>query len=137
RFVVLSDSPALKGTDALGFEEMAGRLERIIVASREAAPFTASIEAGWGAGKSTLMRRVQRRLEGKAPGQTGALTDARTVWFNAWTAPESQVLEGLVRSVLDELDTNLIRRVARKRKLLRGLGIGASFVAGFFRMGNI
>ena len=137
RFMVLSDSPALDGTDALEFEAMAGRLERIIVASRTSAPFTASIEAGWGAGKSTLMRRVQRRLEGKAPGQTGALTDARTVWFNAWTAPESQVLEGLVRSVLDQLDTNLIRRVARKRKLLRGLGIGASFVAGWFHLGNV
>ena len=135
--MVLADSPALDGTDALEFEAMAGRLERIIVASRTSAPFTASIEAGWGAGKSTLMRRVQRRLEGKAPGQTGALTDARTVWFNAWTAPESQVLEGLVRSVLDQLDTNLIRRVARKRKLLRGLGIGASFVAGFLRLGNV
>ncbi len=78
RFVVLSDSPALDGTDPLEFEAMAGRLERIIVASRTSAPFTASIEAGWGAGKSTLMRRVQRRLEGKAPGQTQPPTDART-----------------------------------------------------------
>ncbi len=137
RFMVLSDSPSLVGDDPLEFEAMAGRLERIIVASRTSAPFTASIEAGWGAGKSTLMRRVQRRLEGGAPGQTRAPTDARTVWFNAWTAPETQVLEGLVRSVLDQLDTNLIRRVARKRKLLRGLGFGASFVAGFFGMGNI
>ena len=99
-FVVLSDSPSLDGDDPLEFEAMAGRLERIIVASRTSAPFTASIEAGWGAGKSTLMRRVQRRLEGKAPDQTQPATDARTVWFNAWTAPETQVLEGLVRSVL-------------------------------------
>lgn len=137
RFVVLSDSPSLDAHDPLEFEAMAGRLERIIVASRTSAPFTASIEAGWGAGKSTLMRRVQRRLEGTAPDQTQPATDARTVWFNAWTAPETQVLEGLVRSVLDQLDTNLIRRVARKRKLLRGLGFGASFVAGFFGMGNI
>jgi hypothetical protein len=116
---------------------MAGRLERIIVASRTSAPFTASIEAGWGAGKSTLMRRVQRRLEGKAPDQHRPPTDARTVWFNAWTAPEAQVLEGLVRSVLDQLDANLLRRIARKRKLLSGLGLGVSVVAGFLGFGNV
>jgi hypothetical protein len=124
-------------TDPLGFEEMAGRLERIIVASRTSAPFTASIEASWGAGKSTLMRRVQRRLEGRAPDQHRAPTDARTVWFNAWTAPEAQVLEGLVRSVLDQIDSNLLRRVARKRKLLHGLGLGASVIAGVFRLGSV
>jgi hypothetical protein len=134
---VLSDSPAMDETDPLEFEVMAGRLERIIVASRTSAPFTASIEAGWGAGKSTLMRRVQRRLEGRAPDQRRAPTDARTVWFNAWTAPEAQVLEGLVRSVLDHLDSNLLRRIARKRKLLSGIGVGVSVAAGFFGLGNI
>lgn len=136
-FLVLSDSPAMDATDPLEFEAMASRLERIIVASRTSAPFTASIEAGWGAGKSTLMRRVQRRLEGKAPDQQRAPTDARTVWFNAWTAPEAQVLEGLVRSVLDQLDSNLLRRIARKRKLLSVLGLGASIAGGFFGLGNV
>ena len=67
------------------------------------------------------MRRVQRRLEGMAPDQTGASTDVRTVWFNAWAAPEAQALEGLIRSVLDQLDTNVLRRIARKRKLVSGL----------------
>jgi regulator of RNase E activity RraA len=83
------------------------------------------------------MRRVQRRLEGKAPDQQRAPTDARTVWFNAWTAPEAQVLEGLVRSVLDQLDSNLLRRIARKRKLLSVLGLGASIAGGFFGLGNV
>ena len=32
RFVVLSDVPALDGIDALGFEAVASRLERIILA---------------------------------------------------------------------------------------------------------
>ena len=120
--MLLSDVPALDGVDdALDFEGVASRLERIIVASRTSTPFTASIEAGWGAGKSTLMRRVQRRLEGRAPDQRGGSTGVRTVWFNAWAAPESQALEGLVRSVLEQLDTNVLRRIARKRRLLRGV----------------
>ena len=59
------------------------------------------------------------------------------MWFNAWTAPEAQVLEGLVRSVLDKLSTNLLRRIARKRKLLRGLGFGVSLVASLFRLGDV
>ena len=136
-FVISSDSPALDGNDPLEFESLAGRLERIIVASRASAPFTVSVEGGWGVGKSTLMRRLERRLQGAAPGQEEALTEARTVWFNAWTAPDTQVLEGLVRSVLDSIDKNLLRRLARKKKLVRGLGLGVSAVAGFFHLGTV
>lgn len=138
RFRVLSDSPALDGPDPLDSEAVARRLEELVVASKDAAPFTVSIEAGWGAGKSTIMRRLERRFHGRAPDQTnGALTNARTVWFNAWTASEGQVLEGLVRSVLNELDNSILRRVARQKKLLRGLGIGASAVAGLLGVGNV
>ena len=88
-------------------------------------------------GKSTLMRRVQRRLEGKAPNQHSVGVDARTVWFNVWAAPDGGALEGLIRSVLDQLDTNILRRVARRRKLIRGLRLGASVLAGFLRVGNV
>ena len=84
------------------------------------------------------MRRLERRFQGTAPDQTGgALTNARTVWFNAWTASEAQVLEGLVRSVLNERDESILRRVARQKKLMRGLGIGASAAAGLLGVGNI
>ena len=46
RFTVLSDSPALDGPDPLESEAIARRLEELIVASKDAAPFTVSIEAG-------------------------------------------------------------------------------------------
>ena len=137
RFRVLSDVPALDGDDPLDFEAIAGRLERIILASRRSTPFTISIEAGWGAGKSTLMRRVERRLEGRASDQSGPVADVKTVWFNAWAAPQGQALEGLVRSVLDQLDTNVLRRIARKHKLIRGLRLGLSVLAGLLRIGNV
>ncbi|MGE0877496.1 MAG: P-loop NTPase fold protein [Acidimicrobiia bacterium] len=137
RFVILSDSPALDGPDPLEFGPIADRLQRIILASQSSAPFTVSIEAGWGAGKSSLMRRVQRGLEHVSQQKQSTGVEVRTVWFNAWTAPQAQVLEGLVRSVLDKLDTNLLRRLARKRKLLKGVGLGVSVLAGLFRLGNI
>lgn len=138
RFKILSDSPALDDSDPLESEAVARRLEELIVTSKDAAPFTVSIEAGWGAGKSTIMRRLERRFQGSAPDQeNGPLTNARTVWFNAWTASEAQVLEGLVRSVLDELDNGILRRVARQKKLLRGFRLGGSAVAGLLGIGNI
>lgn len=138
QFIVLSDSPALDGPDPLDSESMARCLERLVVASGTSTPFTVSIEAGWGAGKSTIMRRLRRRLEGGAPDQAGrALTDARTVWFNAWTAPEAQVLEGLVRSVLNELDDNIIRRAARKKSVLKGVGLVVSVAASLLGVGNV
>ena len=138
RFTILSDSPALEGADPLDSEGTARRLEELIVASKDAAPFTVSIEAGWGAGKSTIMRRLERRFRGQAPDQTnGPLTNARTVWFNAWMASEAQVLEILVRSVLNELDGSILRRVARQKKLVRGVSIGASAVAGVLGFGNV
>jgi hypothetical protein len=134
-FVISSDSPAMDGNDPLEFEALARRLERIIVASRESAPFTVSVEGGWGVGKSTLMRRLERRLQTKPSEKEAPL--AKTVWFNAWTAPETRVLEGLVRSVLDELDKNALRRLARKKNLVRGVGLGVSIVAGFFHLGTV
>jgi hypothetical protein len=84
------------------------------------------------------MRRVQQRLEPPdAPRRVRAGVPVRTVWFNAWTAPEAQVLEGLVRSVLDKLDTNVLRRVARQRKVVRWFGFGASVVGGFLRITSV
>ena len=138
RFSILSDSPNLGESDPLGSEDVARRLEQLIVGSQASTPFTVSVEAGWGAGKSTVMRRIERRFRGMAPDQKGQPpTGTRTVWFNAWTAPESQVLEGLVRSVLDQLDSNILRSVARQKKMLRGMGIGVSLAAGLLGLGNV
>ena len=135
---ILSDSPAVGGQDPLGFDDLAQRLGQTIVASHGSAPFTVSVEAGWGAGKSTLMRRLQHRFD-RPPAEVGREPpiEIKTVWFNAWTAPESGVLEGLVRSVLDELDTNIIRRTARKQQLVRGLGIVASVGASLLGLSGI
>lgn len=138
RFSILSDSPNLGESDPLDSEAVAHQLEQLILGSQASTPFTVSVEAGWGAGKSTVMRRIERRFRGMAPDQKGQPpTGTRTVWFNAWTAPESQVLEGLVRSVLDQLDSNILRSVARQKKLLRGMGIGVSLAAGLLGLGNV
>lgn len=131
RFQLLSDSPRTKGPDPLGGEELARHLEDLILASRSSAPFTVSVEGGWGTGKSTVMLRLRKRLE-----QQEAI-DVHTVWFNAWTAREDEALEALVRSVLETLDPNILRRAARNKRLLRGVGLAISATAAVLGIGSV
>ena len=44
--------------------------------------------------------------------------DVETVWFNAWTAEGKDVLESLIKSVLNRIDTNILRRAMRRKRLL-------------------
>lgn len=115
-FVVLSDEPVeTVADDLLGVSEIAASLVSLITASRASAPFTVAIDAGWGMGKSSLMRLMQARL---------AAEEVPTVWFNAWTSgPDA--LEVLIKSVLLRFDRNVVRRayhrlVRRRRVVLVG-----------------
>lgn len=101
-FVVLNDEPiADNGDDLLGRSDTADRLADLIVASRGSTPFTLAIDAGWGMGKSSLMRQIQRRID-----QTDGM---HSVWFNAWTSG-TDALEVLIKSVFLHFDRNILRR---------------------------
>jgi KAP-like P-loop domain-containing protein len=56
---LLSDQPNVTDADPLQFKGMAESLAALVLASRISTPFTIGIEAGWGCGKSTLMRRLE------------------------------------------------------------------------------
>ena len=79
-FTLLDDQPYTGDGDPLGFDVIASNLADLVLASRGSTPFTLGIEAGWGAGKSTLMHRVKGVLDGDS--------QVTTVWFNAWTSNE-------------------------------------------------
>ncbi|SFD92464.1 CheY chemotaxis protein or a CheY-like REC (receiver) domain [Actinopolyspora alba] len=120
RFVVLNDEPVSEnGEDLLGTSDTADRLSDLIVSSRDSTPFTLAIDAGWGMGKSSLMRQLRLRLDGTE--------GVRTTWFNAWTSG-SDALEVLIKSVLLRFDRNILRRayhrVAGAPRLSRWLRIG-------------
>ncbi|SDP88159.1 KAP family P-loop domain-containing protein [Actinopolyspora xinjiangensis] len=120
RFVVLNDEPVSeRGEDLLGTSETADRLSDLIVSSRESTPFTLAIDAGWGMGKSSLMRQLQLGLE--------ELEGVQTAWFNAWTSG-SDALEVLIKSVLLRFDRNIIRRayhrISGAPRLWRWIRIG-------------
>jgi len=128
-YVLLDDQPYAGDNDPLSFEEIARDLSQLIRGSRSSTPLVLGIEAGWGAGKSTLMQRLARVLE-----TDKAIT---TVWFNAWTAGQGDALEGLVKSVLDRLDRRILRRAARNERLLswaRALGLVA---ADWLKLGSL
>jgi CheY-like chemotaxis protein len=128
QFKLLGDQPHHGTDDPLGFDRLTDRLARVVLDSRSSTPFTLGIEASWGMGKSTLMARLRKRLKQEE--------GVETVWFNAWRADESGVLEGLVKTVLNEMDANVLRRALRNRQLVSWLRFAVSVAAGFFGLSN-
>ncbi|MFJ2634749.1 P-loop NTPase fold protein [Streptomyces sp. NPDC087422] len=125
-FALLNDEPVADETrDLLGANRAAAQLTGLLVASRDATPFTLAVDAGWGMGKSSLMRLVDVRLQ--------RFPDVHTVWYNAWTSTGGDALEGLIKSVLNQVDPSILRRALRRIRaggalmgLLRALTVVAA-----------
>ena len=127
RFVVLNDEPVDDDDgDLLGLAETARSLTDLITTSRVSTPFTVAIDAGWGTGKSSLMRLMRSQLEGDG---------VPTAWFNAWTSG-SDALEVLIKSVLLSFDRSILRRayhrLSRRRRLIGVARIAAAVVISVF-----
>ncbi|QIK06845.1 KAP family NTPase [Streptomyces sp. Je 1-4] len=126
-FALLNDEPvAESGADLLGAGRAARRLAGLLVASRDSTPFTLAVDAGWGMGKSSLMRLVDAELA-QAP-------EVHTVWYNAWTSTGADALEGLIKSVLMRFDRRVLRRglqrISERRALLRAVRSVLTVAAG-------
>ena len=127
RFALLNDEPVTdSAADLLGTGRAARQLAGLLVASRASTPFTLAVDAGWGMGKSTLMRLVDAELA-QAP-------EVHTVWFNAWTSTATDALEGLIKSVLMRFDRRVLRRglqrLSERRALLRAARALTTVAAG-------
>ncbi|MFD9207828.1 P-loop NTPase fold protein [Streptomyces sioyaensis] len=127
RFALLNDEPVTdSAADLLGTGRAARQLAGLLVASRDSTPFTLAVDAGWGMGKSTLMRLVDAELA-QAP-------EVHTVWFNAWTSTATDALEGLIKSVLMRFDRRVLRRglqrLSERRALLRAARALTTVAAG-------
>lgn len=126
---LLGDQPSTSGIDALGFHEVSQRLGELVITSRDSSPFTIGIDGGWGSGKSSLMMRLKFDLDRR--------DDVETVWFNAWTAEGKDVLESLIKSVLNRIDTNILRRAMKRRRLLTVSRVVVMFVLDIFRVRSL
>jgi hypothetical protein len=113
-FAFLHDQPIENmADDFLGSAAIAEAIARLINVSRTSTPFTLAVDGGWGTGKSTLLRQIEACLLGSP--------DVVSVRFNAWTAEGGSALGGLIKSVLVELDSSLVRRWVSKLGKRRGM----------------
>ena len=116
--------------DQLDFDSCAHKLKQLIMNARPAMPFTLGIQAPWGRGKSSLMRKLERQLSLASPG-------FRTVWFNAWTFEGQDVLGALIRNVVEQLDPSVVRRMLRQKKLIAWGRVIFNIALGWLRMDNL
>lgn len=105
--------------DLLGFEDYAAALYQFIKYRRSEQrlvdryispgqsedavdePLTIGIKAGWGMGKTTLMKMIQRRLDESRDGE--GKQDFVTVWFDAWQYDQEEALwAALVLTILEQ-----------------------------------
>lgn len=134
-FTLLGDQPEWGASDPLELERVAKHLAALVLGSRERTPFTIGIKGDWGSGKSSLMRRLESRLREEQ--DEDEKHKVVSVWFNAWTAERGNTLEGLIKSVLEELDTNVLRRAARSKGLITGFRVFTTLLAGPLRLGGV
>ncbi|MGW1624463.1 P-loop NTPase fold protein [Streptomyces sp. NPDC002172] len=132
-FSLLNDEP-VSGSDGdlLGAGRAARQLAKLLHDSRSATPLTLAVDAGWGMGKSSLMRLVEAELRQK---------DVETVWYNAWTSTGADALEGLIKTVLMGLDKRVMRRavsrLTERKTLLTALRAGLAVAGAPFGMAGL
>lgn len=121
-FSLLNDEPVTEpDADLLGAGRAARELARLLHDSRASTPFTLAVDAGWGMGKSSLMRLVEAELRLRK--------DTVTVWYNAWTSTGADALEALIKSVLTRFDRRVLRRALNRLAERRTLITAARTVA--------
>jgi KAP family P-loop domain/AAA lid domain/Clp amino terminal domain, pathogenicity island component len=133
-YVLLDDQPVDDADqDLLGAADIAKGIASILNVSRAATPFVLAVDGGWGVGKSTLLHQIESGLPGPP--------DIVKVRFNAWTAEGENALEGLIKSVLVELDENLLRRwvkrFAKRRRVVGIARLGIVLVARFLGVARL
>ena len=99
--LIFNDEPVGRGETAyFRFEHYADTFARLIAARDTRTPLTIGVHGEWGSGKTTLMRRIQAKLDEtkdyrteppsfvtvdeRGPAFEETFHPCKTVWFNAW-----------------------------------------------------
>ncbi len=69
--------------------------------------------------------------------KTSGLDEVKVANFNAWTAEADDVLEGLIKTVLQAMDPNVLRQTLRKERVVGVVKVGVLFLAGWLRVGAL
>jgi hypothetical protein len=97
---VRSDAPSER--DLIGATSDVETLADLIAAAETAPPLAIALIGDWGAGKSSVMLQIQRRIDVLAemsrnnPGLSVFASNVRQVRFNAWDYSDDQLWSGLV-----------------------------------------
>jgi KAP family P-loop domain len=94
--------------DYLGFDAYATALAELIDNPRTATPLTIAISAPWGAGKSSLGKRLESRLRQRA--RERKARPHAILWFNAWKHDDAAHLGGAFAA-------DVARELGRQRPL--------------------
>ncbi len=149
----LADTPS--DIDLLQFSDFADALVDFIKSDKTQKPLTIAIDAAWGMGKTTLMRMIRRKLEGKADKEKHESSPSRIerkqkdqnatakptfpiVWFNAWQYDQEDSLwAALVLEILEQVGKQFtpIQRAGFWWNLTqKRLGKGNLFIQIVFRV---
>ncbi|MDH4137500.1 MAG: SUMF1/EgtB/PvdO family nonheme iron enzyme [Anaerolineae bacterium] len=119
--LIFNDEPVGRGETAyFQFEHYADTFARIIAARDTRTPLTIGVHGEWGSGKTTLMRRIQAKLDETKNWTTEApsfvsvdergsafeekFRPCKTVWFNAWKyGREEALFVALIEEVLRQM----------------------------------
>jgi formylglycine-generating enzyme required for sulfatase activity len=119
--LIFNDEPVGRTETAyFQFERYADTFARIIAAQDTRTPLTIGVHGDWGSGKTTLMRRIQAKLDEtrdyktKPPSfvtvdERGSAFEetfrpCKTVWFNAWKyGREEALFVALIEEVLRQM----------------------------------
>lgn len=104
---IITDEPATE--DVLDFSRYSEQLANIIMNST--ARFTIGIFGGWGTGKTTLMKMIEKRL------QDANSNDILVVWFDAWKYEKEKYLAivPFIRTIELTVE-NKVAELEKKRK---------------------
>lgn len=119
--LIFNDEPVGRDETAyFQFGPYADTLARIIAGKNTRTPLTIGVHSEWGSGKTTLMRRIQAKLDEtrdyktkppsfvsvdeRGSAFTEKFRECRTVWFNAWKyGREEALFVALIEEVLRQM----------------------------------
>ena len=108
--VLRNDDPSAE--DLLDIVSDVETLAELIAAKGTAPPLAIALFGEWGAGKSSLMRQVEARvdelvgLSRERPAETSFVTAARQIRFNAWHYSDESLWLGLIDNLFNALSAD-------------------------------
>lgn len=138
-FTLLNDQPVTDlDRDELNSWQVADGLARLL-SSQNLSPFVLALDAEWGMGKSSVLGQMYQILD-QAEHKKNLGGQHPPRWklakFNAWTAENSDALQDVVATVLQQIDPKTarkwVRKLAQNRGILTFLYACVMAAAGYF-----